>query len=478
VRHTHTRPDGKAVALSGKLFRRLLAAYPKAHRRDYGPAMAQLFRDQCRDAWGRGRGWGLIRLWLRVVPDLVKTSVLEHISTIKERKVMLERISTLLRPRSAPVFVFLAVFAVVFLLVVVTSTLITFLLPESYASTARILMRQNANEATRMSGMPASPMSYDPYLIQREFPIIQSQAVLGKVIDDLDLNQAWGKKYTGSGPLKTPETLALLNARIELRPIRNTSLIEIRAFSDQPAEAAQLANAIAQSYRVYRSHILSADIVDTAVPGLRPVRPNKPMNIVLGIAGGILLGLASGTGMSGLAVWIRRRSGGTGTRSGTGTVPPPGLPAVDGGRPRSTLDKVTGILWMGIGGGLFGLTLIALVWFLIFHQASVTSELLLLPLFAFYWGANAVLGFLHSRGQRWARITLGVEGVLLLTYYYFRYWFPLHHCPAWVSMVILRLGSFTVGPMPYMLRWIFIALGLASVCALFRPHKKGAANPC
>ena len=121
-----------------RLFQRLLAAYPKEHRREYGPAMAQLFRDQCRDAWRDGRGWGLTGLWLRVLPDLVKTSVLEHISTLKERKTMLERIGMLLRPRSAPRFVFIAVFVAVFLLVVATSTLITFLLPESYSSTARV----------------------------------------------------------------------------------------------------------------------------------------------------------------------------------------------------------------------------------------------------------------------------------------------------------------------------------------------------
>jgi len=84
MRRAPTGPDSKALALSGRLFQRLLAAYPKAHRREYGQAMAQLFRDQCRDAWRASRGWGLTALWLCVIPDLVKTSVLEHISTLKE----------------------------------------------------------------------------------------------------------------------------------------------------------------------------------------------------------------------------------------------------------------------------------------------------------------------------------------------------------------------------------------------------------
>ena len=112
---------------------------------------------------------------------------------------------------------------------------------------------------------------------------MQCNAVWGKVINDLNLNKAWGKKYANSDAPQPSETLALLRGRLELRPVRNTSLIEIRVFSDQPAEAAQLANAIADSCREYRSRIGRAEIVDKAVSGLRPVRPNKPMNIALGI---------------------------------------------------------------------------------------------------------------------------------------------------------------------------------------------------
>jgi hypothetical protein len=49
--------------------------------------MAQLFRDQCRDAWKAGRHSGLLKLWLRTLPDLGKTCVIEQISKI-ERDIM------------------------------------------------------------------------------------------------------------------------------------------------------------------------------------------------------------------------------------------------------------------------------------------------------------------------------------------------------------------------------------------------------
>jgi capsular polysaccharide biosynthesis protein len=344
----HAEPDSKAVALSGRLFQRLLAAYPREHRREYGPAMAQLFRDQCRDAWADRRGWGLTGLWLRVLPDLIKTSVLEHISSLKERKTMLERIGMLMRPRTAPRRVFIAVFAAVFLLVVAASTLITFIIPESYSSEAWIMLPQDASEVTRKPGIPVPADGYDPYFLKTQLEAIQSEAVLGKVIEEHDLNQAWGKKYAGGSPLKTSETLTLLKGRIDLRPVRVTrirpmdstgcaGLIKIRVFSEGASEAAELANAIARSYCEYRSGTTPAEIVDSAVPGLRPVRPNRPRNIALGIIGGIFLALAAGAGMAGIAAWIGRRSRRTGAPPGTSAAPPPDLPPGDGGCPKSTL---------------------------------------------------------------------------------------------------------------------------------------------
>jgi hypothetical protein len=42
------------------------------------------------------------------------------------------------------------------------------------------------------------------------------------------------------------------------------------------------------------------EILDRAVPGLRPVRPNKPLNITLGVLIGLVLGLLVGAG----AWWV------------------------------------------------------------------------------------------------------------------------------------------------------------------------------
>ena len=161
----------------------------------------------------------------------------------------------------------------------------------------------------------------DPRFVQTECEVIQSEAILDKVIENLDLNKQWGKQFAGGERLKTSESIAMLKGRIDVRPIRNTSIIEIRAFSERPEEAANIANAIAEAYRAYRREQASrlarqsnaalaesvtapVEIIDTAKPGIRPVRPNKPLNITLGVMMGVLLGLVIGGGvwLAGLAL--------------------------------------------------------------------------------------------------------------------------------------------------------------------------------
>jgi capsular polysaccharide biosynthesis protein len=300
--------DNRMLAVSRKIYERLLLAYPKAHREKYGPAMAQLFRDQCRDAWNESQNRGVMKLWLRVLPDLVKTSIIERLAAFTKRKSMTDKMTALMQPRT----VFLKVFVVVFLLILCATVAVTFILPESYASTARIKVEND---------QPAA--GYDPYFIQTQFEIMQSQVVLDPVINELNLNAVWGKKYAAGETLSTTESLELLKGRISLAPVRNTQIVNITVYSEDKNEAAQIANCIAQSYQDYRMNnrtkfqpdklnapipinLTTVEIVDAAKPGKAPIRPNKPFNIVLGAVVGIVFALAVG-GIAALVIKMRIR---------------------------------------------------------------------------------------------------------------------------------------------------------------------------
>jgi capsular exopolysaccharide synthesis family protein len=144
-----------------------------------------------------------------------------------------------------------AIIITVFLITAIIATAVTFILPESYASTARIKVENDVTDIPGLTGAPTY-IPYDPYFIQTTFEIMQSEMVLSNVIAKLNLNVEWGKKYENGETLKTTETMEILKQRMLLAPVKNTKLISITVYSDDKNEAAQLANEIAQAYTAYR----------------------------------------------------------------------------------------------------------------------------------------------------------------------------------------------------------------------------------
>ena len=61
-----------------RVYAALVRLYPRGHRREYGPAMVQLFRDQVRDVRGGGGGRALVLLCLRTLADLIGSVAREH----------------------------------------------------------------------------------------------------------------------------------------------------------------------------------------------------------------------------------------------------------------------------------------------------------------------------------------------------------------------------------------------------------------
>ena len=154
-----------------------------------------------------------------------------------------------------------AIIITVFLITFTIATVVTFILPESYSSTARIKVEPDTiADISGVGGQGADVTyaPYDPYFIQTAFEIIQDQVVLGKVIDKLNLNAEWGKRYNDGVPLETPVTMTMLKRRLSLDPVRNTKLIEITVYDEDKHMAANIANAIVEAYRDYRQNLRQA----------------------------------------------------------------------------------------------------------------------------------------------------------------------------------------------------------------------------
>ncbi|MBI2949229.1 MAG: von Willebrand factor type A domain-containing protein [Verrucomicrobia bacterium] len=118
--------------------------------------------------------------------------------------------------------------------------------------TARIeVAKDNADQPPLLMGVPTQN-TFDPYFIQTEHEKIKSKTVLNKVIEKLNLNEAWAKKLGGAEKLKASEIYPHLLKNIDVRQDRNSRQIDIQVKSDNPAEAALIANTIAEVYRDVR----------------------------------------------------------------------------------------------------------------------------------------------------------------------------------------------------------------------------------
>src|SRR5436309_8904484 len=140
----------------------------------------------------------------------------------------------------------------VFLLVVLTTTAVTFILPESYSSMVRIEVGKDTPDIAPLLFGAQSQSAFDPYFIQTEFEKIKSKKVLNTVINELNLQEEWSKRYGAEGKLKTSEIYQLLVKYVDVRQTRNTSLIEIRVFDENRDKAALIANKIAEVYKRVR----------------------------------------------------------------------------------------------------------------------------------------------------------------------------------------------------------------------------------
>ena len=100
------------------------------------------------------------------------------------------------------------------LLVVVTGTAFTLMLPKHYMADARILVREDAMDVDVFERQ--MPPGYNPFFLRTQYEIIQSRQILYQVINNLNLQQVWGEKLNEDGsPLDREDAYAMLSRQRE-----------------------------------------------------------------------------------------------------------------------------------------------------------------------------------------------------------------------------------------------------------------------
>jgi len=189
----------------------------------------------------------------------------------------------------------------VFLLIALTGTLVTFILPESYLSEARIKV-------------PSGPIQPDHLdmgkTVTTEMEVIRTSQILQTAVQKLDLNKKWGVRYLNGEAMATPDCVKFLRSRLRLKPFQNSYIIRIGFQAPTPSEAADIANAVASAYISYRNTGAGKDeavLLQAAAENREPYRPKVALNIVLSALVGAVAGLVIGSVSGWVTLSIHRK---------------------------------------------------------------------------------------------------------------------------------------------------------------------------
>jgi len=131
----------------------------------------------------------------------------------------------------------------VFLLVVITAGVSTYLTPRQYQSSVTMQVKEDNNNMQIFNGQMGQ--RYDPRFSTTQFQIIQRKEILYPVIDAMKLMQKWDLRSKDIAYSK-------LRSMLTVSEVRNTDLIQISIMDQDRQEAADLANTIAVEYQKKR----------------------------------------------------------------------------------------------------------------------------------------------------------------------------------------------------------------------------------
>ncbi|MBQ1599573.1 protein-tyrosine kinase [Bifidobacterium pseudolongum subsp. globosum] len=162
---------------------------------------------------------------------------------------------------------------------------LTAMSPVEYTTTTQLFATYNdSSDGTANSSEQNSGSSYIMSQIKSYPALTTTQSVLQPVIDDLGLHTTVGQ----------------LKGQISVTNPTNTAFVNISVTNGDPAQAADIANAVAKSLSsvventLYASGSHSSVKLSIVQPAISPSTPSAPkwkLNILIGIVGGLILGV-------------------------------------------------------------------------------------------------------------------------------------------------------------------------------------------
>lgn len=143
-------------------------------------------------------------------------------------------------------------------LVVITTAAVTAFSPRWYLSTTKVRVEKPEGEVKLFQSQGAQ--TYDPYFLQDQFRIMQSEKILYPVIERLGLGAKLAAAVGSNAPLPPAITYRyLVDKMLRIESQRSSSLIEIGVYAQEPQLAADVANEIARIYSSDRIALATAE---------------------------------------------------------------------------------------------------------------------------------------------------------------------------------------------------------------------------
>ncbi|MDP4648106.1 MAG: hypothetical protein NWS80_13380 [Akkermansiaceae bacterium] len=128
------------------------------------------------------------------------------------------------------------------------ASVVTYVMPKKYESSATIEIKPQRQPTGTWSGSPdAEALGASPQFFGTEFEKIKSRNSLMKVVDTLDLSNKWG--------MDRESVLQILKGIVTTENIRGTDLISIRVRHTNKEDARDIAAGVARAYKDYRTEL-------------------------------------------------------------------------------------------------------------------------------------------------------------------------------------------------------------------------------
>ncbi|HVS51340.1 MAG TPA: polysaccharide biosynthesis tyrosine autokinase [Opitutaceae bacterium] len=143
-------------------------------------------------------------------------------------------------------------------LVIVTTVAVTMFLPKWYLATTKVRVEKPEGEVKLFQAQSSN--NYDPYFLQDQFKIMQSEKILYPVIERLGLNARLAPALGATTALPSAITYRyLVDKMLRIESQRSTSLIDINVYAQEPQLAADIANEIARTYSADRVELATSE---------------------------------------------------------------------------------------------------------------------------------------------------------------------------------------------------------------------------